>query len=110
MIINYKLGHKSDGKILAMSTSLGNLGGSNMYCDHQRLHNEKLDMYCENGMLFNAKAAKFGVISNEFKFYGYCTEKAIQNKIKKEEYQSCSTHMLKSKVEKIKEDLMKNCH
>ena len=81
-----------------------------MYCEHQHLHNDKLDMNCENGMVFNGKAAKFGVISNEFKFYGYCTEEAIQSKIKKEDYQSCSSHMLQSKAVKIKEDLIKYCH
>lgn len=57
-----------------MKTFLGNFGGSHTLCDHQRMKFEQLDIQCAPGMVLDTNSSQFGVISNEFKFFGYCTE------------------------------------
>lgn len=75
------------------STFLGNLGGTHMICEHQRLEAESVELKCDKGFVLDTDHAVFGVISNEFKFFGLCTEKAINRRIAEKEYQSCSRHM-----------------
>jgi hypothetical protein len=70
---------------------------------------EQLDIQCEPGMVLDANASQFGVISNEFKFFGYCTEKQLDKKIAENEYQSCSRHMDRQVVDRIKADMYKRC-
>lgn len=93
-----------------MKTFLGNFGGTHTVCDHQRLQFQFLDIHCDNGMVLNANRSLFGVISNEFKFFGYCTEKELEREIEQNSYQSCSRHMDKQVVARIKNEMMQSCH
>jgi hypothetical protein len=60
-------------------------------------------------MVIDAKKSLFGVVTNEFKFFGFCMEKELQREIESNNYQSCSRHMDKQAVARIKSDMLKNC-
>ena len=71
---------------------------------------EQLDIQCAPGMVLDTNSTQFGVISNEFKFFGYCTAKQLNKKIVEHEYQNCSRHMDKQVVDRIKTDMYNKCH
>lgn len=66
-------------------------------------------MKCDDGFVLDTAHTVFGVISNEFKFFGHCTEESINNRIKEKDYQSCSRHMDSRVVKRIKQDLKDKC-
>ena len=64
-----------------------------MLCEHQRLGAGSVEMKCDPGFVLDTGHTLFGVISNEFKFFGHCTEGSINQRIAEKDYQSCSRHM-----------------
>ena len=91
------------------STFLGNLGGAHAMCMHKQLHFTQLDLECQEGMVLDTNYAKFGVISNQFEYFGYCLEEQIDSEVKEFGYESCTSHLNSDIVHKIKHNLKENC-
>lgn len=57
--------------------SLGNLGGSNVICMHQRMAFDNVFLSCPHGMVIDYDNILYGVLSPELDKANYCYEPAI---------------------------------
>lgn len=69
-----------------------------------------MELKCGKDMVLDTRHTVFGVVSNEFKFFGFCTERALRKVIQERDYQSCSNHMDQAVVKRIKADMKRDCH
>lgn len=80
VIYIYYSANAAENKSIYLRTFLGNLGGAHTICEKQRMKYRSLEIQCAQGLVLKTEYAKFGVVSNQLKYSGYCHETKL-NKI-----------------------------
>lgn len=73
--------------------SLGNMGGSSMFCAQKRIATEVLEISCPRGSVPLLSKVRYGVFDTKLERNDYCIEEAIWAHEKKKEMLNCSQYV-----------------
>lgn len=89
---------------------IGNFGAAKMFAKSNRFTAGHMEIECPKGLVLDAKNSIFGVMSNQFQSYIYCTKEAVEEIIEQKGYQDCSKAMDGRKRTIFHETMQVKCH
>jgi len=86
-------GLKDDPKYAFNQFTIGNLGGSGVYCGQRRIGVGVMKLTCPNGNIVVNDETKFGIMSSEVEQMMHCTEQSIASSFGDTSFTNCTSLM-----------------
>ena len=91
-----------DDSYLLSKFTLGNMGGSSVYCGQYRLGKREADVSCPINSIIDTQNAVYGVMSADFDHKQFCHQSKIDEVLQSDSHghKNCSEFVDRQKVEK----------